>query len=379
MSIKLEVIGIDASRIRSGGAIIHALKIIENIYMNKDIKIHVWLPKVISKKVKARNNLFLHTPKLNEKNILFQLCWQTFLLKKKLRSLNVNILFTLDAATLNTFQPQIILSQDLLAYEKDLVSRYKYSWAWLRLKIIKLIQNSALKNASGVIFLSEFALKVISREISLPKKIKIIPHGVTKNFANNSKIRRLKNKKIKAVYVSPIAEYKNQAVVAEAAILLKEVGHDFEIDFIGGTEIASNNYLSELETVMLKANSLGCKTQLLGSIPNNKLHLNLGNYDLFIFASSIENLPITILEAMSMGLPIASSSCGPMPEILLDSATYFQPNNPISIKEAVERYFKEPYLLEYNSSKALKASKKYTWENCIVETELFIDDVWDNL
>ena len=51
--------------------------------------------------------------------------------------------------------------------------------------------------------------------------------------------------------------------------------------------------------------------------------------DIFVFASSCENMPNTLIEAMAAGLPIASSYRGPMIEILKDGGIYFNPENPL--------------------------------------------------
>ena len=38
-----------------------------------------------------------------------------------------------------------------------------------------------------------------------------------------------------------------------------------------------------------------------------------------------------------MGLPIACSNKGPMPEILRNAGAYFDPNSSISIRKAIEK------------------------------------------
>jgi len=55
-----------------------------------------------------------------------------------------------------------------------------------------------------------------------------------------------------------------------------------------------------------------------GVVPPNDLATLLAEFDLFIFASSCENMPNTLLEGMASDLPIACSNRGPMPEVLRD-------------------------------------------------------------
>ena len=53
----------------------------------------------------------------------------------------------------------------------------------------------------------------------------------------------------------------------------------------------------------------------------------LADANLFVFASSCENMPNTLVEAMAIGLPIACSDRGPMPEVLRDGGVYFDPED----------------------------------------------------
>ena len=66
-------------------------------------------------------------------------------------------------------------------------------------------------------------------------------------------------------------------------------------------------------------------------VANGNIPDYLARSDLFIFASSCENLPITMLEAMASGIPICCSNRGPMPEVLGREGCYFDPEVPASI------------------------------------------------
>jgi glycosyltransferase involved in cell wall biosynthesis len=94
--------------------------------------------------------------------------------------------------------------------------------------------------------------------------------------------------------------------------------------------------------------------------------------DAFIYASSCENLPSTLLEAMSAGLPIACSNKGPMPNILGDGGVYFDPENPEEIAAALRRLIASPGAREKHSSVASERARRYNWEHCADETFSFL-------
>ena len=77
-------------------------------------------------------------------------------------------------------------------------------------------------------------------------------------------------------------------------------------------------------------------TEIKSFVPHEKVHELHSTADIFVFASSCENMPNTLIEAMAAGLPIACSNRGPMPEVLQDAGVYFDPEVPSSIAEAIE-------------------------------------------
>jgi glycosyltransferase involved in cell wall biosynthesis len=98
--------------------------------------------------------------------------------------------------------------------------------------------------------------------------------------------------------------------------------------------------------------------------------------DLFVFASSCENMPVTLLECMSMGLPIACSRRGPMPEVLGDGGIYFDPHNSESIAEALDQICQSPNLRLNLAHAAKQLSKQYSWQRCADETFAFISNTY---
>jgi len=97
--------------------------------------------------------------------------------------------------------------------------------------------------------------------------------------------------------------------------------------------------------------------------------------DIFVFASSCENLPNILLEAMSSGLPIACSNIEPMPSVLKDGGIYFDPFSSKSIYHSLKELIGDPLLRETIANTAFKESKKYNWQNCSNETLKVLSDV----
>ena len=102
----------------------------------------------------------------------------------------------------------------------------------------------------------------------------------------------------------------------------------------------------------------------------NYYHLS----DCFIFASTCENMPNILIEAMSSGLPIISSNSGPMKEFLKDSGIYFNPLSVIQLKKSILMMINDVGLRKKLSRKAYELSFNYSWQKCSKKTILYLTD-----
>jgi glycosyltransferase involved in cell wall biosynthesis len=112
-----------------------------------------------------------------------------------------------------------------------------------------------------------------------------------------------------------------------------------------------------------------------GAVPFESLHQHYQQADAFVFASSCENLPNILIEAMAAGLPIASSNRGPMPEVLGDAGVYFDPDSPHAIADALHRLALDDQLRLALAQRAWRQVQDYSWERCARETFGFIAQV----
>ena len=84
---------------------------------------------------------------------------------------------------------------------------------------------------------------------------------------------------------------------------------------------------------------------------------------------------MTVLENMSVGLPIACSNISSMHEILGDGGLYFDPTKPSDIAAVVEKYLLHPQLRDQKQKIAHSLSLQYSWRRCAQETVDFMKSV----
>jgi len=94
---------------------------------------------------------------------------------------------------------------------------------------------------------------------------------------------------------------------------------------------------------------------------------------LFVIPSFYEDFRLPMLEAMSMGLPIACSNVTSLPEVAGSAAVYFNPYNYEDIADKLSMVLSNGDLREELIVKGYKQSKKFSWQKCATETiEIYI-------
>lgn len=372
------VIGIDASRNRSGGARAHIIGILSQCdpVKNGIKEIHVWAFRELLDQIPSRPWLIKHSPPALEKNLVRQVIWQAKDLAKELRSLGCHILFSTSASSVCRFSPMVSLSQDMLSYEPGAMKNYGYGSSRLRLLCILVLQNLTFRRSQGVIFLSYYAGDIIQKSCGSLRNVAYVPHGVNDIFTKSELMQcwpESEERPVSCIYVSNIDMYKHQWHVIDAISYLRDRGYKLTLKLVGGVASATAEKL--VKSAIKKSVDEGDFVSRIEFISHDKIPALLSDSDLFLFASSCENMPVTLIEGMSVGLPIVCSDRGPMPEVLMDGGVYFDPEDARSIADAVERVLCSPDLRSSISSKAKALSLQYNWKRCSDDTFKYIAKV----
>jgi len=367
-------IAIDASRNRSGGAKIHLIGILKDInYNNHKIdEVHVWSYKELLDQLPNYPWLKKHSPFSSKTSLIKELYWQNRKLPSILKKMGIDILLNTDAGSICYFKPNITMSRDMLSYEKGEIKRFGISVARLRLFILKYIQKKSLLNADGAIFLTKYASSVIQKFTGKVKNYRIINHGISEDFRINKEILdEDTNRTIKCVYVSNVTFYKHQWNVVKAFSNLKK--HNIELILAGS--LGSGKAKKMLDKAIAEVDPKKEFISTTDQINHKEIPNLLNNSDIFIFASSCENMPNTLVEAMAAGMPIACSDRGPMPEILRDGGLYFDPENVDSIYKAISTLVKDKNLRVSLSTKSKGYSEEYSWRKCSKKTFNYLEEI----
>jgi glycosyltransferase involved in cell wall biosynthesis len=374
------VVGIDASNIRAGGGVTHlaqmlAAATLPGIGIGRVI---VWGGKATLVRLPNREWLTKTHVSWLERSLPLRTLWQQLRLPYAARRAGCSVLFS-PGGRLPVFarMPCVTISQNMLPFEPRERRRFgAFSWMYWKLRLLRWLQVRSFHRATGVIFLTRYARAAIRAQVTV-RRDALVPHGIESRFfmappRARSPEECTEAEPFRLLYVSIVDVYKHQDRVAEGIARLRTQGLPVVVDFVGP---AYGPAFARLQRVMQRLDNAGQFLRYLGPVPFEQLHMVYAQADAFVFASSCENLPNILLEAMAAGLPIACSNRGPMPEVLGDAGIYFDPEQTGQIADAVERLYRDPQLRVRLASDAQRLARGYSWESCARETLSFIASI----
>lgn len=369
-----KVIGIDASNLLDGGGRTHLIEILGNInpINGKFEKIIIWGAKSTLKLIEDKPWLIKKNHWQLERNFVYRSFWQSFNLSKMAKMEKCDILLIPGGTYTGNFHPFVTMSRNMLPFSWNEIKRYKLSWMFFRLLLLRNLQIKTFRKADKLIFLSHYAKKSVLEIIGdLGSRTIVIPHGLNRIFdlkpREQKEIHQYSNTSpYRLIYVSTIDQYKHQWEVIEAIGKLRiATGWPLVLYLVGSYYSPA---LKKMKESIIKWDPKGDWVKYLGKIEYDQLNSFYKEADLGIFASSCENMPNILLEMMSSGLPIASSKMGPMPEVLGKDGIYFNPLDSEDIFRSLKTIIESKDLREFSADRTYARSKDFNWTKCAENT-----------
>ena len=374
------IVGIDASNLRAGGGVTHLVELLRacDPQASGFSRVIVWGGHSTLSQLEARSWLESRPLAVLDRGLTHRLLWQRFTLGKLARAAACDVLFVPGGSYSGEFRPIVTMSRNLLPFEWRELRRFGWSFMTLKLCLLRFSQSRTLRRADGVIFLTDFAYRVLMSVLGLTKgETVIIPHGINNRFARLPRAqvpidRYTLGQPLRLLYVSIIDVYKHQWCVVEAMAQLRAQGLPVVIELVGPAYLPA---LRKLENAMARWDPRGEFITYSGALSHALLHEKYAAADICVFASSCENMPNILLEGMASGLPIACSRRGPMPEVLGDAGVYFDPESPADIAAALRRLIDSPSLRAELAQRSYERVHMFSWSRCAGETFGFLASV----
>lgn len=367
-------IGIDGSNISSGGGLTHLVQLLAAAQPAASGvgHVHIWTSSKTAQKLPQRAWLSVHTPDWCNGRLARRIFGQQVQLGKMALGAGCDVLFA-PGGTLPMVcpLPSVTMSQNMLPFEPSRAALFgRFSWMRLKMRLLRHSQGRSFRRAHGVIFLTQYARQAITQALgNLAGAVTVVPHGIEARFNQAPRPQRsaadFADSPLRLLYVSVQMPYKHHLQLIEAVAKLRGQGLPVVLHMVGGTAGA---YGDAVRRRRLQLDPGQQFLHDLGHVDFAGLHDLYRAADMFVFASSCENLPNIMIEAMAAGLPIAASNCGPMPEVLGDAGVYFEPESVDSIADAISGLAKDAQLRAHLAQKAWQKTQVYSWERCAKDT-----------
>ncbi|UBZ07434.1 glycosyltransferase family 4 protein [Salegentibacter mishustinae] len=184
---------------------------------------------------------------------------------------------------------------------------------------------------------------------------KIIPNAIQ---MENYPFKKRENFAPKLLWVRRFQKRYNPVMALEVLLLLKNDHPNAELCMVG----------PDKDGTMRTCKKFAAKHQLnlkfTGKLKKKDWAKLSQNYDFFINTTNIDNTPISVIEAMSLGLAVVSTNVGGMP-MLIDNNTdgvLVPVNNAKAMASAIDKLIRQPGEAQLIAENARDKVEAFAWE-----------------
>jgi glycosyltransferase involved in cell wall biosynthesis len=315
-------------------------------------------------------------PSFPSHGLVTRVLWSKTILPKILRRTNADVLFC-PAGFVSAFGrgwKTAVTFQNMLPFSDEERNRYPHGYMRARLRLLRHIQSRSFRKADLLVFISQFAKSVIDILVRNRRgQSTVIIHGVNDQFRwPNTQRRDSMLPERYVAYVSIRDVYKAQVEVVQAWALMRRKRRTTEKLVLVGPA-----YEKYGDRVRRTIGALGMQDEVivLGDVPHELLPAIYHGAVANIFASSCENCPNILLEALAAGNPVLCSDYPPMPEFADDAALYFDPYRPESLAIQLTRVLDDAGFRQALGERSHERAAHFQWARSAEETWQALSDL----
>lgn len=268
---------------------------------------------------------------------------------------------------LRTQMPHVVTVHDLIYVG------FRDHMPWLRRAALQLFVRGTVRSAARTITVSQASRSQIEADIPAAKnKITVVHEAgreVPPGWQPDASVPG--HYGINAPYLmafgSPSASKNIPRLVNAFGQIAAQVPHSLVL--VG--------HLAESSAITNQIRSLGLQDRIIttGYIPDEHVMSLLGCSDAFCFPSLYEGFGLPILDAQSVGVPVASSNAASLPEIAGDGAMFFNPTSVNSMARALIDVLTNDTVRTTLVEKGVANSAGFSWNMAAQQTHRVYEEV----
>lgn len=253
-------------------------------------------------------------------------------------------------------------------------------WRWTSTPV-RWLNRATISHDDALIVVSDSVRD--SLPTSLQRRAEVIVHGVDVSESADLVARRCElREEVRRELGTP----EDCALVLTVANLRPEKGHDILLaaarmvldrEVAASFVVVGHGPLSDALASVKSELGLGARFNFLGR-RDDVLRLMVAA-DIFVLPSRLEGLPVTLMEATSVGAAVVATSVGEVPRIITDGVDglLVPPGDPEALTDAIERLVKDPVMRVNLGEAAMRLSERFDGARATRRIEAIYSEVLD--
>ena len=228
----------------------------------------------------------------------------------------------------------------------DLASRVDRNHRW---------QNAFFSRSSLILAPSMFMLHAMKERGF--NKVRFIPNSI---HLGNYTFKKRTQVRPRLLWVRSFHRVYNPEMAIFVITALAKQYEDAQLCMVGPEKDET------LQTCKKLAESLGVQNRVIftGRLTKTEWIQMAADYDIFINTTNYDNTPVSVIEAMALGLPIVSTNAGGLPFLLTDRANCLmvKQNDSNAMVNAIQELVSDATLTESITTNARHTAEKFDWQ-----------------
>lgn len=222
-----------------------------------------------------------------------------------------------------------------------------------RFKKSKKASQSIVNQAYKTVIPSQY-LYAHLKQFAIPR-VEIIPNTIELQHYTYKKRTFLQPK---LLWVRSLAKIYNPAMAVQVLAILKKEYPEAQLTMIGPFKDISQVSMQQL------MDSYNVKVQLTGKLEKKDWIAQASEYDIFINTTTIDNMPVSVIEAMALGLPVVSTNVGGIPYLIEHEQTglLVDSNDSKGMVKAIKKYLNDFAFATQISEQANNQVQNLDWK-----------------
>lgn len=233
---------------------------------------------------------------------------------------------------------------------------------WSKSKLlVRCFFNHAFSVVAPSLYLTDYFTRQGFKVVFIPNFVELENYS----FLKRSGIRP------RILWVRSFHEIYNPSLAVRTLALLVNEFPDARLCMVGGFKDQTIGEVREL----IDRYDIGEKCEITGALPN-LVWINLAkNFDIFLNTTNVDNMPVSVIEAMALGLVVVSTNVGGLPYLIEDQndGVLVNADDPERMSAAISTLIRSPERIEGIQLQARQKAEMYSWEAVMKNWKSLLD------